>query len=523
MILRKPYAFLIKNFKLIHLIFSAILCYIVFKIYNISLFFNEYIDSPVSLLTPEFVNETIPIVIIFLLFLLIIGYTIILLLMRYKKKPITFYFISILICFVSIILYYYVTNTFISLEINLIDVRTLKLNQDLINTMLILQSVCTVINIIRGIGFNFKKFDFSKDLEDLDIKANDNEEFEFNVEFEEGKFKRNLNKFKRNLKYVIIENKLLITISSIALFIIISGLIIFNIKVVNKVYKLGENVEIGNFSVTFNSSLYTNRDIYGNENKLKTYVLINFRINNMFGEEEYLEPTFLPLEINGQKFYHNKNYINRFYDLGVGYNKEKINNNPVEYMLIYEVPNSFINYNMYIVYKKDGIKETKIKVNPEKVEGETEIKEVNLGTSIDLSKTILKSGTLKINSYQVNTIFKNNYNYCIKENDCVLSSEYVYPSFSGNLDKALLKIEASFLDSKNKKINNFVSLLDNYGVIYYSINNSVNSIDNFNYVIPNDTNQKDVYYIEANRDIVNANRIWIEFNIREKIYKYYLK
>ena len=45
MILRKPYAFLIRHFKLIHLILTVLLAYILYKTNKLLSFFNQYLSS----------------------------------------------------------------------------------------------------------------------------------------------------------------------------------------------------------------------------------------------------------------------------------------------------------------------------------------------------------------------------------------------------------------------------------------------------------------------------------------------
>ena len=45
MIVKKPYAFLIKHFKLIHLLLSILTIYIAFKSNNIFTFFNDYVTN----------------------------------------------------------------------------------------------------------------------------------------------------------------------------------------------------------------------------------------------------------------------------------------------------------------------------------------------------------------------------------------------------------------------------------------------------------------------------------------------
>ena len=48
MILKKPYAFLIKHFKIIHLILSLLMIYIAYKINNILNFVKGYINNSVN-------------------------------------------------------------------------------------------------------------------------------------------------------------------------------------------------------------------------------------------------------------------------------------------------------------------------------------------------------------------------------------------------------------------------------------------------------------------------------------------
>lgn len=522
MILRRPFAFLIKNFKLIHLIFSFILFYVLLKIYNITTFLGTYLKSPVTLLTPEFVKETVPILVVFLLFALIIGYIIVLILMKYKEKPITFYFVSIINCIISIIIYIVIYNNFIILEINLLDVRTLKLMQDLARTMLILQSVSTLINIIRATGFNIKKFDFSKDLESVDVAKEDNEEFELNVEFEEGKYKRYFNKFKRVSKYIVIENKLLITTVLVIIIVLVSGIIYYNNNIVNKIYHIGDSLNISDFNITFNNSLYTNKDAYENTNSLKSYVIIKVNISDLLNKKENFESILLSLEINGHRFYHNKDDKELFFDVGTGYNNEIITSEGNDYLLIYEIPTNFVDDEMYLVYFENN-KKIRIKIEPEEIKEATENKTVNLSQPLDLKNSILGGGILKINSYQVGVTFKNSYNFCVRDNDCYLSNEYIYPSFSGNYKKALLKLEAEFEGSKNNNVDKFMELMSNFGTIYYNVNNVQKEINKFKLVEPTKSNQENIYYIECPEDIINANSIYIEFKLRGNIYRYNIK
>ena len=92
MILRKPYAFLIKHFKMIHLFLIACIIYVTFKTWKILDFFNQYIDNGQVLnVIEDITNNYVDSILIFVNLLIIVGSAIIFYLMRHKKKPVLFY------------------------------------------------------------------------------------------------------------------------------------------------------------------------------------------------------------------------------------------------------------------------------------------------------------------------------------------------------------------------------------------------------------------------------------------------
>ena len=61
MILRRPYAFLIKHFRLIHLILFILFAYITLKANNILSFFKEYINvnGNIEVIASNYINSLI--------------------------------------------------------------------------------------------------------------------------------------------------------------------------------------------------------------------------------------------------------------------------------------------------------------------------------------------------------------------------------------------------------------------------------------------------------------------------------
>ena len=61
--------------------------------------------------------------------------------------------------------------------------------------------------LMRGLGFDIKKFNFQTDIKELEIESLDNEEFEFVLGDTSAKLARNSRKQIRRLRYFIVENK----------------------------------------------------------------------------------------------------------------------------------------------------------------------------------------------------------------------------------------------------------------------------------------------------------------------------
>ena len=95
MILKKPYAFLIKHFKIIHLILLVITSYIAYRFNKILDFFSSYNKS--SILVPENAAHNYISFILFIAIIIVIIFGIIMYrLMKKKHKPSSFYLATII-------------------------------------------------------------------------------------------------------------------------------------------------------------------------------------------------------------------------------------------------------------------------------------------------------------------------------------------------------------------------------------------------------------------------------------------
>ena len=97
MILKKPYAFLIKNFRKIHILLTILTGFIIFETHQLVVFFRDYIANNYSVtVTDNLVSTTISpwlyISIIVTILILVAVY----ILLKTKKKPTKMYFFTIL-------------------------------------------------------------------------------------------------------------------------------------------------------------------------------------------------------------------------------------------------------------------------------------------------------------------------------------------------------------------------------------------------------------------------------------------
>ena len=205
MIIKKPYAFMIKHFRLIHVILSLLMVFLISKTSSIVSFFNEYVKNGYyTLNSGSYINFYMFISII----LIIVISAFVYLLMKWKNKSRNLYIFTIGFYFVLFILFIIYFNVFSNISLNQINVRGIRAYRDIIIIAYVPQYILLAFHVIRAVGFDIKKFDFKKDLEELDIAEEDQEEIEVTLGSNAYKYKRTIRKMLREFKYYVLENKL---------------------------------------------------------------------------------------------------------------------------------------------------------------------------------------------------------------------------------------------------------------------------------------------------------------------------
>ena len=112
MIIRKPYAFLIKHFKKIHIILLFLSAFIYYKHLQITSFVNEFMRLETYDMYNEPITNYVSFLPIFSMILLFLGSILLIILLRHKKKPWKLYIVpAFTYIFMVIVFLLFLLNT----------------------------------------------------------------------------------------------------------------------------------------------------------------------------------------------------------------------------------------------------------------------------------------------------------------------------------------------------------------------------------------------------------------------------
>lgn len=531
MILRKPYRFLIKHFKLIHLILTLLMVYIVYRFSRIINFLDVAISSYTGILSTNPTEHLYNIYIYLAIFGVVIFTIILIYLLFMKKKSIKLYISTIIVYIIAFVLIAYSYNVIGNMEIKLVDAKIIRNVRDFLVVASIMQVIQIVLYGIRALGLDIKKFDFKKDLEEFDIDVTDNEEFEFDIDVDFNKAHRKVNKGRRFLKYFYVENRyLFFFISSISV-CFLCLIIYLSMGVYNKKYTQTDFFTTHDFTMAINNSYITNLDYKGNKiSENKSFVILEMVIKSNGNAKKQLNLARPELIVGYNKYYHDNVYIDKFIDIGNGYNNEYIDNQFIKYLLVYPIDKNDIGEKMTFRYVDSGsissteAKAINVDIVTRNLDQIKETKSYNLGDTIDFEGSILENTKFTINEQTINNLFKLEYNFCADDNECYPSIEYLKPSVINNYDKTLLKIngliewDSDIAKSKTTNLYNFINL---YGTFSYKIN-GFEKKDNtmLKNVKSVRVNEENIYYLELIKEAETAQELSLVLKVRDYIYVY---
>ena len=533
MIFKKPYAFFIKNFKLFHLILfvlSAILLYRTSIVYS---FMKEFVKSTPNVIGKELTDTLFTgYSYILIVFMILINILLIIIMIK-KVKPYAYYVINIAL-YISVLVIFLVSHRVIgNLEIMLVQTKTVLAVRDILNIARLLQTLSMIFFLVRATGFDIKKFDFGRDLHDLNISEEDSEEYEVAIEFEGNEIVRKLKKLLRDFKYYYAENKLIMNIIFLLFLALIFLLIYLNTDKYSKVYSEGEYLNAGTYSFGVKASYIINNDYKYASLSNNDYDIIAVKVALKSSNLDQMSLSRIVLVSNGYQYYHIKDYKNSLFDIGNVYNSENLSDEFQDYVFVYQVPKGNTD-NLQLRYidnieSEHGVKKVNsidIALDPIDIDNEKVSESLyNLESEIDTTSSNIVDYKIIVNSYDISNKFVLNYNTCVSSSECYDFSDIIVPSVTTSRDKTLLKIDGNIsYQNTVGEINNLYSLISLFGSIIYTYNGALyTESGDFKQVSFSRVKQNGIYYIEVDKELEQASDIKLVFNIRNNRYIYVLK
>lgn len=521
MIIKKPYAFFIKMFKPIHLILTVLIAYLIYLDNKLLKFFTNYIYSTESVVGENIRDSLVNNLLYVIPFIVIIVSILILGVMFKKKKPTTLYFSIIFSFIIVIVINLYASNFLKILEESVVSIKSVKLINDFILIAIGIEIFSLILFLIRGLGINLKKFDFDSELTKIDISESDKEEIEVSINFDFNESRRKRRKTFRNIKYFYYENKFIINLFVFITLLILSGVIFFVIRSFNNKNVEGEIYSFKDFELGVNSTIILNTN-YKNKKITDNYLItVDCKMRSNYNQVS-LKLNDFSLEIGSIIFKPTTEYYDDLLDLGNLYSDQTLENEYNNYLFVFEIPEKYITSDMVFRYSDVG-ELIRINLKPKKIESKVDKINKKIGEEVNFVES-LGNIKFKISDYNIRDKYMIEYNYCIKENDCIDSKEYLKASIDQNFDKNILKLNVEFKNDSDLNINSFYDFFENFATINYNIGGVwYSQNNNFEEIKSNKLIEKNITYIGINSNIIKADNIELLFKIRGLNYKYIIK
>jgi len=513
MILRKPYAFLMKHFKKINFILLLSTIYIFIKTITLLGYTKDYATGNTVVVDAITNFFTAPYFLIHVIIILIAS--ILLYLLIRKDKPIKTYTIVILEYLIFLILSIYLNSYFNDFFINGYDKAFARTINGFVLIFSLPQYLVLLLLFIRFIGLDLKSFGFHKDKEFL-TNEEDREEVEVEVGLDKDKLIRKTKMTYRKILYFIKEHKIQLSIIVTILLIPTSIYFYNNIYLTNKIYKTGDMVASNYYEFKVNNTYITTRNYRGDTiNKDKSYIIIDLDTTNTLETLRTLDIEKFTLLVDGISYTPTTNYNQEFEDLGNTFKGQSLKGKATSnYFLIFEIKKPTKESNFVLRYQ-DLVTHSKlirIRLAIKDISGfiTKDTKRLKEEISIQVNKERVQQ--FMINSYEIGEEFLYTYETC-NYNECFIR-EYLATPPSG---KQILFLKVN----PNDNINTVIEDIVKYGKVKYTVNGITHEEKvslNFNKKY-----RGNYLYINTKENIKNASNIEIVLTIRNNQYVYILK
>ena len=432
MIIKNPYNFIAKHYRLINILILLPMVYLMLKFRDISGFFKAFVRDGYRTVETNFADTYVT-TLTFAALAFMIAYNVFFYITFItKKKNGLFYAIGAIVYIVLLLLALLFHGTMMG--ITKVDATFANFVRDMGNLSVIPQYALILVTVVQILGFNIKTLRFEKKAA-LEVDE-DEEEIEIQIGSDSTSAKRNLVHFSREIKYYILENKFVFSVLGVIAGIgILIGLFI-HFRVNNKVYNFNQEVTADTFKIALKESYITNIDYRGSViAKDKYFLVVKMGLVNT-NYETTIDRSVFRIEFGDTTLFPTYDRSPRFIDVGkpyigqtIGYKEED------DYVFVYELePNQVKgSYKLVILNtlkEEDGkLKKTykTIPVKPKNITKEKDLGAVDLGKEVKLKETTLGDSTFAIKKFEVVEYYVYNKKVCNEYDECVSHKENIVP------------------------------------------------------------------------------------------------
>ena len=513
MIIRKPYAFLIKNFKKVHIFLFAIAIYIYFKTTQTYSFTREFI----RLTSYDRYNEPITKYItsfgILSLLLLILGSLALMFLLKRKEKPWKLYLVPtvqyslILLAFIFVRGYF---NSYTGVE----STAPLRAWRDLLLVSQAVQFVVLIIFIIRIFGVDLNKFNFKFDEEYIALDQGDREELEININIDKESFKRTYRRLMRNINYVYQEHKFLCRIA-ILIFLIIIGKNAYTYINSHKSFYEGDAFNVNGYNVKINNSYYSDKSYNGDViSKKSAFVIVDATITNDIEKTRTVDLNKYHI-INGVSLYTatQKTYETEFKDFGRAYDSVKLGPHKTStVLLIFKVDKKLPVDRFALTYQESTATTKnlrKIKLTIKDMSKIISQEPISMGESLVLPFD--DNETITLDDYSIDSTITYSFKNCVTSSCLGTTRNYTAPTG--------YKILTLFFGTDTYEGKELADFVDKYAKLSYTNEKGKKITIETKNTLNNQYYGKYVY-LRVPAELEAAKTIQLEFTIRNNKYIY---
>ena len=472
MIVRKPYAFLIKNFRIIHAFLLILIIFLASKTLNVYSFFSAYVNNK-GVDQGEDLLTYISLSMFGIAILIIAICALIYFILSLKNKDRKIYMYTILYYLIMFGMFVVLRSAFRSLMNEAMDVETVRVFRDICLMAFLPQIALILIMFARALGFNLKQFEFKKDLEEMNIEVTDSEEVELSMGNESYKIARFFRKALRLAKYFAIENKeFVITFSSIiALILTFYCFKTFDVHV----SRIAENEQIyaNSLFMTADESFITERDMYNNLiDRGRKYILVKVTLDNKSWNDISLDRSSFRLIVGENMLFPEMSVNEKFNDIGKIFNGSTIKSGDTQtYIVIFYVDEENIKDNYIFRVKDPTINDYKdILIKPKDLDNIHDNGNYNLPANVKLNNSLLMDSSIIISGYELSDKFYEKYTYVVDGSNKE-GTYTIIPSIKGKGSNTIIKLKTELKMDESvtmvKRITKASDLIGFYGFIKY--------------------------------------------------------